>query len=67
MVPYRTFNIWRIFLFYKSFFVAKEGSADYKNASKTWFFDWRVLCGAKNGIAVKNLLNTFICKSVTQF
>ncbi len=37
----RNFNIWRIF--HKRFFVAKEGSSDYKKVRKRWF-----LCGTKN-------------------
>ncbi len=38
MVPLRTFNIWRTFLFHKRFFVAKEGSPDYKKVRKRWLF-----------------------------
>ncbi len=47
----RTFDIWRTFLFHKRFFVAKEGSSDYKKVRKRWFFKEplteMVLCGTK--------------------
>ncbi len=34
MVPLRTFNIWRTFLFHKRFFVVEEDSLDYKKEKK---------------------------------
>ncbi len=38
MVPQSTFNIWRTFLFHKSFFVVKESSSDYTKVRKLWLF-----------------------------
>ncbi len=60
MIPLRTFDIQRAFLFHKRLFVVEEGSQDYKNNifhkdyslwNQKWFF---------YDIAVKNLLSTFI-------
>ncbi len=34
MVAWRTFNIWRTFLFHKRLFVVKEGSSDYKKVER---------------------------------
>ncbi len=63
MVAWRTFNIWRTFLFHKSLFVVKEGSSDYKKVERDgslknlwlngtlWNQKWLLYC-----FAVKNLL-----------
>ncbi len=54
--------------------MAKEGSSDYKKVRKRWFFKNLWLNGSLwnqkwffYGIAVKNLLSTFIFKSVEWF
>ncbi len=68
---WRTFNIWRIVLFHKRLFVAKkvlqiikryERDGSLKNfwLNGSW---WNQTCFFY-GIAVKNLLSTFIFKSV---
>ncbi len=51
-------------MFHKRFFVAKEGSSDYKKLRKRWFFKEPLTEWFFYGIAVKNLLSTFIFKSV---
>ncbi len=50
--------------------MAKEGSSDYKKVRKRWFYKELLTGSLWNqkrffyGIAVKNLLSTFIFKSV---
>ncbi len=62
MVPQSTFNIWRTFLFHKSFFVVKESSSDYKKVRNIWLFKEPLNGSLWNqkwffyGIAVKKLL-----------
>ncbi len=67
MVPLRTFNIWRTFLFHKMFFVVEKDSLDYKKEKKRWFFKEPLTEWFFYGITVKNLLSTFIFKRVAQF
>ncbi len=55
MIPQRTFDIWRTFLFHKRIFVSKWRTLEWFFVELKWFF---------YGIAVKNLLSTFIFKSV---
>ncbi len=75
MVAWRTFNIWRTFLFHKRLFVVKEGSSDYKKVERDgslkkplteWFF-----FGTKNGYYIALLWRTFwapfIFKSVCMY
>ncbi len=65
MVP-RTFNIRRTFLYHKRFFLAKEGSSDYKKVWKRWMngslWNQKIFF---YGIALKNLLSTFSFKSAS--
>ncbi len=49
-------NIWRTFLFHKSFFVVKEGSSK-EELYRT--FDWLGLCGTKNGSSIALLEKHF--------
>ncbi len=68
--PQEHVNIWRTFLFQKSFFVVKEGTSDYKKVRRRFFkeplTEWFSVEPKMvfYGIAVKNLLSTFIFKSV---
>ncbi len=67
----KNFNIWRIFLFHKRFFVVKERSSDYIKVRKRWFFkepltEW-FFVKPKMVIlwhCLKNLLSTFIFKCI---
>ncbi len=71
LVPERTFNIRRIFLFHKRFFVVKESSSEYQKIRKRWIVketlpEWFFVVTKMvlHGIAVKNLLSIFNFKSV---